>query len=98
MDDINFGQYNEPMEIDAVIRQLRDTDAVVANVQSRQAAALEDKAEWQANQDKRQLEFERRVDEHDRWWVRHTQAMAEFDDKPNGVIAIVDDMIRGKQR
>jgi hypothetical protein len=77
--------------MEAVIRELQDTMTVVANVQARQAAALKDMAEWLAGQDKRQLE-------HQRWLESHERAMAEFDEKLNALIPIVDSLIRGKQQ
>jgi hypothetical protein len=78
------------MAMEAVIRELQDTMAVMAHVQARQAAALKDQAEWLEGQQARVKEHEQRLERHDR-------IMAEFDDKMNGLIAIVDGMIRGKQ-
>ena len=79
------------MDMEAVIRQLQDTMVVMAEIQRRQAAVLKDQAEWIAGQEMRTKEIERQE-------ARHAQKMAEFDDKLNALIPIVDAMIRGKQQ
>jgi hypothetical protein len=77
------------MAMEAVIRELQDTMAVMAHIQARQAAALKDQAEWLEGQQTRMKEQDRRVGEHDRQMERHDRLMAEFDDKLNGLISIV---------
>jgi len=52
----------------------------MAGIQARQAEVLKGHSQW--------------LEENDRAFARHREMMAEMDDKLNGVIAILDDMIR----
>src|SRR5689334_8126625 len=65
--------YLTDMDMEAVMRQLRDTQAVLADVERRTAAGLKEQAEWLALQP-------RRLEEHERWRANHRRAMANFDD------------------
>jgi hypothetical protein len=84
--------------MEAVVRQLQDTMVVLAAVEERNKEGLKDHAEWLAGQQMRLKEHELRLKEHEKWKNDHERAMAEFDEKLNALIVVVDGIIRGKQQ
>jgi len=72
------------MDMQAAIKELQETAIVMSGIQARQAEVLKVHGEW--------------LEQNERWMTRHREAMAEFDDKLNGLIGIVDGLIRGRDK
>ena len=68
------------MDMQGAIKELQETVVVMAGIQARQAEVLKGHSEW--------------LEQNERWMTRHREAMAEFEDKLNGLIGFVDDMAR----
>ena len=76
--------------MDGAIKQLQETVIVVAGLQARQAEVLQGHGEWLE-------QHERAMARHEEWLARHDMVMAEMDDKLNGLIAVVDDLVRHRK-
>ncbi len=74
-------------DMQAAIKQLEETAIVMAGIQTKQASALKDHAEWL-------LEQHEAISRHERNMARIELNLAEATDKLNALINIVDD--RGK--
>jgi hypothetical protein len=78
-----------PSDMEAVIKELKETAIVMAGIQSRQAAALKDHAEW--------------LQSHDRAMARHDKEMAEArergkatDERIEKLVIAIGEFIRGR--
>ena len=80
------------MDMQAAIKELQETAIVMAGIQARQAEALKYHSQWLAEHDKSMADHRKRM-EH----IETT--LAEATDRLNGLIVIVDDLVRhrGKQ-
>lgn len=78
----------------AVIKQLQATDIVMAGIQARQAEALKSHGEWLERNELWMTRHREAVAKHDEAVARHDLMMAEIEDKLNGLIAVVDDLVR----
>jgi hypothetical protein len=74
-------------DMQAVIKQLQDTDIVLAAIQERQSRLMKGHGEW--------------LEQHELWIAKHNEAVAkhdlmmiEIEDNLNGLIAVVDDLVR----
>ena len=78
------------MDMEGAIKQLQETVIVVAGLQARQAEVLKGHGEWLE-------QHQRAMAKHEEWLARHDVVMAEIDDKLNGLIAVVDDLVRHRK-
>ena len=78
------------MDMEGAIKQLQETAIVVAGLQARQAEVLKGHGEWLE-------QHQRAMAKHEEWLARHDVVMAEIDDKLNGLIAVVDDLVRHRK-
>ena len=78
------------MDMEGAIKQLQETAIVMAGLQARQAEVLKGHGEWLEQQ-------QRAIARHEAWLTRHEVVMAEIDDKLNGLIAVVDDLVRHRK-
>ena len=77
------------MDMEGAIKQLQETAIVMAGIQARQAEVLKGHGEW--------LESQAGMEAHEAWLARHEVVMAEIDDKLNGLIVVVDDLVRHRK-
>jgi uncharacterized protein (DUF3084 family) len=82
------------MDMQAVIKQLQETAVVMAGIQARQAEVLKAHAEWLEQNERWMTKHREAVERHEQMMARHEQMMAEMEDKLNGLIGFVDDMVR----
>ena len=78
------------MDMEGAIKQLQETAIVMAGIQARQAEVLKSHGEWLESQ----AEAWKR---HEAWLARHEVVMSEIDDKLNGLIVVVDDLVRHRK-
>jgi hypothetical protein len=78
------------MKLQAVLEGFQETDVVMAGIQARQAEVPKGHGEWLEQLQKQELA-------HQRWLEKHQQTMAEFDDKRNALISVVDDLVRHRR-
>ena len=71
------------MDMEDAIKQLQETAIVMAGLQARQVEVLKGHGEW--------------LEQHERAMARHDVVMAEIDDNLNGLIAVVDDLVRHRK-
>ncbi len=72
------------MDMQGAIKELQETAIVMAGIQTRQASALKDHADWL-------LEQQEAIRRHERNMARIELGLAEATDKLNALIHIVDD-------
>jgi hypothetical protein len=77
--------------MEAVIKQLQDTDIVLAAIQERQSRLMKGHGEWLE-------QHELSIARHNAAVAKHDLMMAEIEDKLNGLIAVVDDLVRNRKR
>jgi hypothetical protein len=77
--------------LEAARRDLEDQMVVMAAIERRHAATMEDWEEFLSERVQYELEEKKRDDE---WKARHELAMKEFDDKLNGLIGWLDEFVR----
>ena len=92
------------MDMEGAIKQLQETAIVMAGLQARQAEVLKGHGEWLEQQQRAMARHEawleqqqRAIARHEAWLTRHEVVMAEIDDKLNGLIAVVDDLVRHRK-
>jgi hypothetical protein len=71
------------MDMQQVLRDLQDTATVMAGIQARQAAVLKGHGEW--------------LEQHERMMARVESNLMEATEKLNGLIVIVDDLVRHRK-
>jgi hypothetical protein len=84
--------------LEASRRDLEDQMVVMAAIERRHAANMEEFEEFIAQQVQVELERKKYDEERERkdreWKEQHELAMREYDDKLNGLIAWLDDFVR----
>jgi hypothetical protein len=79
-------------------RDLEDQLVVMAAIERKHAATVEIWEEFMAQQIQYEIEQKKRDEQwkaqHEGWKSHHELAMAEFDDKLNGLIAWLDDFVK----
>ncbi|HTS51159.1 MAG TPA: hypothetical protein VMH05_24600 [Bryobacteraceae bacterium] len=83
--------------MEGAIKQLQETAIVMAGLQARQAEVLKDHGEWLEQQQRAMARHEAWLEQQQRAIARHDVVMAEIDDKLNGLIAVVDDLVRHRK-
>jgi len=85
------------MDMEGAIKQLQETAIVMAGLQARQAEVLKGHGEWLEQQQLAMARHEAWLEQQQRAIARHDVVMAEIDDKLNGLIAVVDDLVRHRK-
>jgi hypothetical protein len=92
-------------DMQAVIRQLQDTDIVMAGIRARQAEVLKSHGEWLEQNELWMTRHREAVAKHEVMMAKHDDVMAkhdltmiEIEDKLNGLIGVVDDLVRNRKR